>query len=125
MTLVCALVRPCLYHKVPKLAELQWAHDPARALSQEDDREGAIMRVCEELIGVPALQARAPSSDREGALDGLAPEREEPVYALQAAGEGESVGVPALPDEFVAREELADVGRALLAAGRGASGLAS
>ena len=124
VTLVCVLVRPSLWRKVPKLAGLHWAHDPARALSQQENRDGAIVRVCEKLIELPALQT-CTASREQGVRDGHALGREEPVDAVQTTGEREGalVGVPPLPNEFVAREELADVRRALLATGRGAVGV--
>ncbi len=55
-----ALLRPCRWVAVSELAELQRAHDPARALAQERDRDGAVVRIC---------QAKQSRIDRLYALD--------------------------------------------------------
>jgi hypothetical protein len=60
-TLVCALVKPCRWQTVAALERVQWAHDPARALTQQRDRDGAIVRICEKLIQrLPAGVAEPP-----------------------------------------------------------------
>ena len=48
-TLFYVLVRPCLWKRIPVLEQVQWAHDPKHALSQDDDRDGAIVTICEKL----------------------------------------------------------------------------
>ena len=56
--LVCALLKPCRWEAVPELAEVQWAHDPARALARERDRDGTM--VCAKLIEhLPPVDADA------------------------------------------------------------------
>ena len=119
---VCVAVRPSLAHTVKVLEEVQWAHDPARPLAQERNREAAIVRVCEKLIG---LLAAAPSP----------PARSDDVVGKRSAGAGrldalvavggavEPIGVPSLPAGFVAREELVAVRAALLGEGEGVVGV--
>jgi hypothetical protein len=128
-TLVCVLVRPCLWKKMPLLAQVQWAHDPNRALSQEGNRDGAIARICERLIKLlsadrvtePPPVAQRPEmairvDDRVNVLDrGQVPK--------VGARLGELYGVPALPAEFVPRDELDWVRDALLRAANGAVGV--
>ena len=120
------LVRPCLWRRIPVLEKVQWAHDPKRALSQADDRDGSIVQICLSLIErLPTLPAAVPVHDVQDAYGGRGVGRGKGrVGALSVTtGVGELVGVPPLPAEFVAREELAVVREALLGEGQGAVGV--
>jgi TIR domain/NB-ARC domain len=117
------LVRPCLWDRTPLLEERQWAHDPTQALSQVDDRDGAIVRICESLID--RLPTLPPPALRPGgtATLGEVGDGSGPVAALSVAAAGDLVDVPPLPPGFVERDELAAVRAALLRAGTGTVGL--
>jgi WD40 repeat protein len=119
------LVRPCLWQKIPVLEKVQWAHDPRQALSQAYDRDGAIVQICLSLIGrLPTLPAAVPVHDAQDAHGGRGVGGETRVGALSlTVGVGELVGVPPLPADFVAREELTVVREALLGEGEGAVGV--
>jgi len=119
--LVCVPVRPSLAHAVKVLGEVQWAHDPARPLAQERNREGAIVRVCERLIELLPSEPPAPMRSE----DAVEPRSVGAgrLGALSVSVAGEPVGVPSLPVEFVARDELAVVRAALLGEGEEAVGV--
>ena len=117
--LVPVLVRPCLWQAVPVLEGLQWAHDPRRdgPVAGSADREGQIVRVCLVLSGLLAAMP-APSGS---ALTSPAPGRAEPLAAGGRLGDLHDVPPP--PHAQVAREELAGLRAAVLAAGDGVVGV--
>jgi hypothetical protein len=131
--LVCALVEPCRYEKVPALERVQWAHDPKldKPPAQKSARNEWIVQVCEKLLErLLAECVVEPSPDRAEVRAELAVRAEDcvevgdRVEVLRAGVRlGELRGVPALPAEFVAREELAGVREALVGAGEGAVGV--
>lgn len=105
------------------LEEVQWAHDPKQALSQESDRDGAIVAICLRLIErLSTMPAPEPAADRDDARGRLAAE---PVRlsALSIGEAGEPVDVPPLPAEFVDRAEIAVACARLLGEGTGAVGV--
>ena len=104
------------------LEGLQWAHDPERdgPVSDSADQEGQIVRACLVLNGLLAADgAVAPLG--VAALASAAPGRGGPVAA--GARLGELHDVPPPPRAAVAREELAGLRAAVLAAGDGAVGV--
>ena len=48
--LVCVPVRPSIASTVKMLEEVEWAHDPARPLALERNRDSAIVRTCRKLL---------------------------------------------------------------------------
>ena len=132
-TLVCALVEPCRYEKVPALERVQWAHDPKldKPPAQKSARNEWIVRVCEKLLerllAEGAVELSPDQADARAELAVRAEDRVDVVDRVDVlragARLGELRGVPALPAEFVAREELAGVREALLGAGEGAVGV--
>jgi WD40 repeat protein len=130
-TLVPVLVRPCLWKEVPRLVEVEWAHDPDMdgplAKARGARREARIASVCERVDGAVAKRVssasapprpRAPGEvDPGGGRDG----RAEPLVGVSP---GRLDGVPDLPPGFVALPEVDQVVDALLSAGSGAVGVA-
>ena len=121
--LVPVLVGDCLWDHEPLLASVQWAHDPGRdgPLAAADPREvnGRIVRACRKLLEI-APAAGQPPRAAEPAWAGVAPDE---VVALPQGPAGPLHGVPALPAEYLERDELGGLRAALLGAGAGAVGL--
>ena len=124
--LVCALVRPCFWKLDPRISGLQWAHNNSRALNEERNRDKSILGVCEALVSV-ALPSGTPAGPAAADGNGLAPAKppaETPLAPLRPGERpGELFGVPALPAEFVTRDEFAGLREALLTGGEGAVGV--
>ena len=119
-------MRPCLWEQVPRLRELQWAHDPGRdgplALVRGARRDARIVQVCVQLVGQiapPTSPEPAPGApDRTDAGNVVVP------AALSRAGRaGHADGVPPLPRFHTPRPELGDLRLALLDPGSGAVGV--
>ena len=120
--LVPVLIRPCLWQSVATLEQVQWAHDPNRdgPVASAGDPEAQIVRVCQKLLAAlpPDLEEPPPPSLAGNAV--VVPR----AAALRADERpGELDGVPPLPASYVAREEVAGLRDALLAAGDGAMGI--
>ncbi len=119
VALAPALLHECPYDTIDALASVQWAHDPRRdgPIAAADDVDGAIVRVITAVMAVlddlddRARDAGAPQAPEPGV-------RETPATALVASPrEGAIDGVPGLPLDFVARDELGALRVALLDAG--------
>jgi WD40 repeat protein len=120
--LVPVLVRSCLWQTVPVLEGLQWAHDPGRdgPVANSADREGQIVRACLVLRDLLIEDGEVPSPG-EPAVVSPAPGRAE---SLTAGGRlGDLHDVPPPPRAEVAREELAGLRAAVLAAADGVVGV--
>ena len=121
--LVPVLVGDCLWDQEPLLASVQWAHDPGRdgALAAADPREvdGRIVRACRKLVDI------APAAGRLRGAVGPAWAEVAPdaVAALPPGSAGALHGVPALPTEYLERDELSGLRAVLLGAGTGAVGV--
>ncbi len=121
--LVPVLVGDCLWDQEPLLASVQWAHDPGRdgALAAADPREvdGRIVRACRKLVEI------APAAGRLRGAVGPAWAEVAPdaVAALPPGSAGALHRVPALPTEYLERDELSGLRAALLGAGTGAVGV--
>ena len=125
------LLRSCRYGDVDALCDVQWAHDPGRdgPLATASDVEGAIVRACDELIKLlddrtqpPAADDPHPRAPRAGAdadPEPRVPESSAPALAAAPCPGVIADGVPALPEGFVAREELDGLRSALLGGGDG------
>ena len=108
--LVCVPVRPSLASTVKMLEEVEWAHDPARPLALERNRDSAVVRTCRKLLELlPAAGTQV--------WDKAAP-----LPAVKKLGE--LFNVPPLPTGFVAREDFAALREALLSGDKGAVGVA-
>ena len=121
--LVPVLVRPSLWQTVGVLEGLQWAHDPGRdgPVASSADPEGQIVRVCLALQELLSADRAAPEAGEHGLVASSAAPQVEALGAGQRLGELHQV--PPLPLAFVAREELAGLREAVLAAGAGAVGV--
>ena len=119
--LVPVLVKACRWYREPRLAEVQWAHDPGRdgPVASSADPEGQIVRVCDRLLELAPVAGPPPRPA------GLVPVRALPdrVVALAPGPAGPLHGVPVLPGGYLERAELGGLRAALLGAGSGAVGL--
>jgi WD40 repeat protein len=115
--LVPVLAGDCLWDQEPLLASVQWAHDPGRdgSLAAADPREvnRRIVRMCYKLLeALPAAgkppQAATPASAWIAPIDEAA--------ALPPGPAGQLHGVPALPAEYLERDELGGLRTSLLGA---------
>ena len=123
--LVPVLVGDCLWDQEPLLERLQWAHDPTLdpPPTQKQKREAWI---------VPGLPRSCSSSSRhedevvEAAQQRLGRRGVAAVRPLQLARGSDSGAlhnVPPLPQTYIAREELSDLRRTLLAGEDGVVGV--
>ena len=121
--LVPVLVGDCLWDQEPLLASVQWAHDPGRdgALAAADPREvdGRIVRACRKLVESAPAAGRPPRAAGPAWAE-VVPDA---VTALPPGSAGPLHGVPALPAEYLERDELGGLRAALLGAGTGAVGV--
>ena len=123
------LLRPCRYGDVDALSQVQWAHDPGRdgPLATASDVEGAIVRACDQLIKLLDDRMQPPAADdvhsrvpRAGAdAEQRVPASSAPALVAALCPGLIADGVPALPEGFVAREELEGLRLALLGSGDG------
>ena len=121
--LVPVLVGDCLWDQEPLLASVQWAHDPGRdgALAAADPREvdGRIVRACRKLVESAPAAGRPPRAAGPAWAEAVP----DAVAALPPGSAGPLHGVPALPAEYLERDELGGLRAALLGAGTGAVGV--
>ena len=119
--LACALVGDCLYWEEPMLERVQWAHDPGRdgplaGRANSAMAKKRIVLVCREIGTLLKADRAYEASTIVSAAPRLA-------AVAQSGGEGPLDGVPALPSEYVARDDLATLRLALLGEGTGAVGV--
>ena len=113
--LVPVLVKPCRWYREPRLAAVQWAHDPGRdgPVAGSADPEGQIVRVCDRLLELGPVAGAPPRP--AGLLPvGALPDQ---VVALAPGPAGPLDGVPTLPAGYLERAELGGLRAALLEAG--------
>jgi len=114
-------VRASLAGRVGALADMQWAHDPARPLAGLRDPDGEIVRVCEWLDGL--LPAGAPHGACELTVSGLERAVRRVPRLVRSERMGDLHGVPPPANREVERVELAGLRSALLSEGDGTVGI--
>jgi hypothetical protein len=101
-------------------ADVQWAHDPANALSDLPGANREIVRICARVIDLlPTRDSRSRSSSADATVTA----RNHRPELTTTAAPGELFGVPPPPPEEVPRSEFDAVCRALREAGEGTVGI--
>jgi WD40 repeat protein len=116
------LLRDCMWEDEPRLARLQWAHDPGREGQLVDGQQDArITGICRKLRPLLVSESKPTATDKP---------REETTKSVAAISSGKRVGgagaldgVPGLPPGYRDRPELDELIAKLLGAGSGALGL--
>ena len=112
-------VRGSLAEEVDVFADVQWAHDPARALQGCEDVDGQIVRICKWLAG-----RLGPSAPVQAAAAVVGERSVRRVPALSARSRmGQLHDVPARAAGEVQRDELAGLRDGCLGAGAGIVGI--
>jgi hypothetical protein len=124
--LVPVLVRACSnWMAVDVLSRVQWARDPERhgpvAALRKRDVDGAIAHATRAVVA--ALDRRLGGTAARTVADGDGRAQVLLPALVATADFGVLDGVPQLPHEFVAREELLELRHALLGAGEGGLGI--